>query len=243
MPQAGLVKLMTTANDLITKALKLNGKLGQGQTLSSYDADDCLDSLNAMLDSWWNERLSVYQILRETFTLVASDDDYTIGTGGQIATTRPIKITNAFITADDIDYPMEIITVEEYDAIQSKTVESDFPLYLYYQPSYPLGIIYLYPVPSATHTLNFDSWKQIQSFADLTTEMALPPGYQRAIEYNLSIETAPLFGVVDIPPAVTKIAIESKAAISRINSPKMHTYVDAGLTSNRGYNYNINADR
>lgn len=234
---------MTTANDLITKALKLNGKLGQGQTLSSYDADDCLGSLNAMLDSWWNERLLVPQILRETFTLVADDDDYTIGSGGQIATTRPIKITNAFITSNDIDYPMKILTVEEYDAIQSKTIESDYPSYLYYEQSYPLGVIYLYPVPSATNTLNFDSWKRIQSFSALTTEISLPPGYQRTIEYNLSIETAPLFGGVDIPPLVIKIAVESKAAISRINSPKMHTYVDPGLTSNHLYNYNIEADR
>ena len=235
---------MPTAHNLISHALKLNGQLGQGETLSAYDAADGLTALNAMLDSWWNERLSVFQILRETFVLVAADDDYTIGSGGQINTTRPSKITNAFITSNSIDYPMEVIDVNAYDRIQSKTVQSDFPLYLYYQTSYPLGIIYLYPVPAAANTLNFDSWNRIQNFAALTTDMSLPPGYERAIQYNLSVETVPLFGLPQISKEVIKIATESKAAISRVNSPAMIARVDPGLAQPYyGYNYNINADK
>lgn len=233
---------MTTAADLISTALKLNGKLGQGEALTSNDATDGLNALNSMLDSWWNERLSVYQILRETHTLTISDRDYTIGSGGNINTTRPVKITNAFITSNSIDYPMEIIDVKAYDGLSAKTIESDIPHYLYYQPSYPLGIIYLYPTPSAANVLNFDSWKQLQSFSTLTTALSLPPGYQRALEYNLAVELCPLFGMPSPSPTVMKIATESKAAISRTNSPKMNTCVDPGLVSRGYYNYNINAD-
>ena len=232
---------MTTALDIIKGALKLNGKLGQGESLGSYDSSDGLTALNDMLDSWWNERLAVFQIRRQTHTLVAGTGSYTIGSSGTINTTRPNKIVGAFITSSSIDYPMRVIDVKAYDAISAKTTQSDIPQYLYYQPSYPLGIIYLWPVPSAANTLNYDSWLQIQSFSTLTTAVSLPPGYERALRYNLAVETAPLFGVSEPSAIVIRIATESKAAISRTNSPAMISQVDAGLVGH-GTLYNVNTD-
>ena len=210
---------MTTANEIISRSLRLMGVLGQGRrTLTANEAADGLEALNGMLESFSLERMMVYQILEENFPLVAGTASYTIGSGGTFSTIRPIKIESAFIRdSSNIDYQLEIINNEAYDSVQLKTVSSR-PQYLYYDPVYPLAYIRLLYVPAYADTLYINSWKQLQQFTDGTTALALPPGYQRMIVYNLAIEMNAEYQT-KLAPEVVAIATQSKAAIKRINAP------------------------
>ena len=210
---------MTTANEIISRSLRLMGVLGQGRrTLTANEAADGLEALNGMLESFSLERMMVYQILEENFPLVAGTASYTIGSGGTFSTIRPIKIESAFIRdSSNIDYQLEIINNEAYDSVQLKTVSSR-PQYLYYDPVYPLAYIRLLYVPAYADTLYINSWKQLQQFTDGTTDLALPPGYKRMIVYNLAIEMNAEYQT-KLAPEVVAIATQSKAAIKRINAP------------------------
>ena len=210
---------MTTANELISRSLRLLGVLGQGRrTLTANEASDGLESLNAMLESFSLERLMVYQILEENFPLTAGTANYTIGPSGTFDTTRPVRIDSAF-TRDSagLDYPILIVDKADYDGISLKTV-STRPQYLYYDTQYPLAYVRLLYVPDASYTLYINSWKQLQQFTDGTTALALPPGYQRMIVYNLAIEVAAEYGM-ELSPSVIAIATQSKSAIKRLNAP------------------------
>tara|TARA_R110000868_G_scaffold336958_2_gene597886 strand:- start:131 stop:826 length:696 start_codon:yes stop_codon:yes gene_type:complete len=226
---------MATANDLMTYSMKLIGKLGQGETMTADDQTDCFNALNSMLESWWIQRLAVYQILKETFSLVANDVDYTIGSGGNFNTTRPVKIDSAQIRDNSMDYPMEQIYSDEYAAIMNKAVTSTIPYQFYYDNAYPLATIYLYPVPSSANQIILNTWKQLQSFSAVTTTVALPPGYERAIKYNLALEIAPLFGV-DVTSGVRKIAAESLGDIKRANETPLYAQLDPAILGRRRYN-------
>lgn len=210
-----------TAHDLIRGAMRLIGAVDPGEPLTADESADGLELLNEMLESWSNEKLAVYQILQENFTLVAGTASYTIGSGATFSTTRPLNILSGFIRYSSLDYHLSILTREEYDRITLKTT-SYLPEYLYYQPSVANGTIYLYGVPDAAYVLYIDSTKQLQSFAGLTTAIVLPPGYKRAIRYNLALEIAPEYNRKP-SEAVLAIARESKAAIKRLNSrtPKL----------------------
>lgn len=223
---------MATALDLIKGAMRLIGAIESGETPSSEETSDGLSALNAMMDAWSIERLMVYQILQENFTLSAGTASYTIGSGGTWNTTRPTRIDSAFIRdSSGQDYPIEIITKEQYDAIWLKTTQS-LPEQLFYDPAYPLGTVYWYCVPDASYTAYINSWKQLQSFAGLTTVLALPPGYERAIKYNLALEIAPEYN--RMPSAVlAQIANESKAAIKSMNAPEVVAKCDAMLVAKR----------
>ena len=212
---------MTTANDLISRAMRLLGVLGQGRrTLTSNEASDGLEALNAMLEGLSLERLLVYQILEESFPLVVGTGSYTIGTGGTFNTTRPTKIENAFLRdSSNNDYPLEIVNNLAYDTVPLKTVTSR-PRYLYYDPIYPLAYIRLMYVPAYADTLYINSWKQLQQFTDGTTALSLPPGYQRMIVYNLAIELHGEYQGSILSPEVVGIANKSKAALKSINSPE-----------------------
>src|SRR5688572_11162676 len=70
---------MTTANDLITGALKFINQYAPGESLSSSDADDALETLNDLLDSFSTDQLSVYGAAEYTHTYTAGQYEYTVG--------------------------------------------------------------------------------------------------------------------------------------------------------------------
>lgn len=207
---------MATARDLIKGSLRDIGVLATGENPSSEEANDGLELLNQLLDSWSNERLIIYNIVRETFTLVANTQSYTIGSGATFNTSRPQKIENALIKDGDIEYPVNVVGLDEWAAITDKTTSSDLPLTLYCEGSYPNDTIYLWPVPSEANTLVLHSWKPLTQLSGLSTSLSLPPGYERALRSNLAIELCPQFGK-EPSGVLMKIAMESKANIKRMN--------------------------
>ena len=238
---------MATALSLITRSMRLAGVIGKGETLDNDEASDGLIALNAMLDSWQLERLSVYQIVQVSNTWPASTTSRTIGSGGNFTQQRPVKIDSAFVVDSDSNwYDLEVLTDRsQYDSITIKSTTSTLPRYLFMDTAYPLGVIYLYPVPSVSLTLKLNTWQTLQSFAALTTALALPPGYQRAIEYSLAEEFGPEFGAT-IQPMVSMKAKEARAAIKTLNAPSMISRVDSGVAAlgrlSGGGRYDIYSD-
>jgi len=153
-------------------------------------------------------------------------------TGQPIA--RPLRITEAFtrITSSGntgLDYPIDIITESKYTAIGYKGVPGPWPTALYYNPTYPLGNIYVYPNPSQAGTLHLWMDQVLSSFTSITQTVALPQGYSRAIKANLAIEIASEYGKT---PAATLVARarESKAAIRNLNQgPAVTAFFDADI--------------
>lgn len=239
---------MATATGIITRAMRLIGAIGKGETADDDEAQDGLTALNSMLDAWQIERLAVYQIVQNSHTWAASASSRTIGQSGSpnFSVQRPVRIDSAFIRdSNSQDYPLILLSDRtQYDSIAVKTTEANLPNWLFYDPAYPNGTLYLYPVPSVQVTLRLNTWQTLQSFSALTTELALPPGYERAIVYNLAIEMAPEYGAgTKIDPQVMLIAVQSKAAIKTINQPSMVAQLDSGVALlSGGGRYNIYTD-
>lgn len=229
---------MATALDMIKKSLRLMSAIGQANpNPTASQAADALASMNSMLESWSVERLSVYQILEESFSWTSGQSSRTIGSGGNFSTTRPTRISDGFTKISGIDYPYRVVDKAEYDSIASKTTQSSYSDVIFYDPVATTGVLYAYPVPSATVEIHINSWKQLQSFAALTTVVTLPPGYQRAIEYNLAIELQGEYPDLPLPDSVVNIAQKSLAVIKKFNTPTLISR--SGLTGGR---YNIFSD-
>ncbi len=236
---------MPTALQLIESSAKKLGALQAGESLSAADATDSLAALNSMLDGWAIDRLMVYEIQQDTHTWPASTASRTIGTAGNFNVTRPTKIEKGtfFRDSSNNDYPV-IVTMDRvtYDSLTVKSTSGTYPNILFYDPAYPLGILYVYPVPSASLTLHLNTWQVLQSFAALTTDLALPPGYQRAIEFNLAIELESIFNL-KAPDSAIKIAGKSLAALKGINAPSLVASVsDVAASIGHGGRYDIYSD-
>lgn len=226
--------MTTTALDIITGSAKLLGLLFKSETLAADEASDGLITLNEMLDSWSNDNLITYAYTLESFNLTGSAT-YTIGTGGTFSTSRPINIVTAVVRLAGIDYPLEIITPEQYQTeIALKSITSPIPQYLTYDNGYPLGTISLYAVPTTGSTLRMLSNKPLANLSALTTTVDLPPGWKKALKFNLAIDMAGEYGV-EIPAAVVEGAKKSLGAIKRAVSAN----TAMPLMPNNGPRYSI----
>lgn len=231
---------MATARDVIERAHRLLGLVQAGDVMPEAHYVAGLQSLNALIESWQLEKLNVYAWQDKTFTLVPGDATITLGVTGNI-TTRPDHIEDIFITEGSIDYPVTMIERGRWDAIANKTTTGNIAEFAYYEPSYTMGVLNLYPVPSVANTLHVVMWVPFTAFATLATAVSLPPGYERAIAYNLAIEIAPEYGK-SVSAEVQKVATDSWANVKRSNDRGIKSYTDLTLLIG-GRRSNIKADQ
>ncbi|MCC7570623.1 packaged DNA stabilization gp4 family protein [Candidatus Micrarchaeota archaeon] len=177
-------------------SLRKIGALSSGETIETARQAEALQALQVMLRGWSSQSINIFVATKEDITLIGGVGSYTWGSGGDIATTRPNQVISAYLLSGSTTSRIEIIDEGKYRRITDKTV-SGTPSLLLYRPSYPLGQIFLFPVPSSAFTLVSYSYKEFTetgSFALTTDTMALPAVYQEAVIYNLALRLAPEYG-------------------------------------------------
>jgi hypothetical protein len=231
-----------TGRDAITTALKKIGALAPGESLDASEATDGLAELNRMLGAWSTQKLIIHAVTQESpLTLTAGDGTVTMGTSGDI-TTRPMAIEKAVIRDGTTDYPVDLLTLEEYAAISDKSTQSTYPTALYDDGGYPQRTLTLYPVPSAAKSLVLWTKRALTSIASLDTSVSLPPGYDDAIVYNLAVRLAPEYGR-PVDAVVMKLADDGIALIKRANHRPMLLTVDSALRATGRYDINTGGYR
>lgn len=204
---------MTTALDIITQAMRKCGILAVNEAPTSEEANDALDALNEMLASWSNDSLMCYARVWESFPLVAGTAAYTIGAAQTFNTVRPIFVAGAYVRNVTTDTPVRVVTDEIYTQQIMQKDTQGIPELLNLDNAFPFGTVRLFPVPSSALTLFMLNEKQLGSFT-LNQVVSLPPGWKRALIYNLPAEIAGDYEQ-EIPTSVQQIAISSKGAIKR----------------------------
>ncbi|MCF0075443.1 packaged DNA stabilization gp4 family protein [Dyadobacter sp. CY261] len=189
------------------------GVITRNQEPEADETNDALDQLNALLLSWSNESLMIYVRNRQTFNLVAGQGAYTIGTGQNFNTPRPIQILDAMSSTGDVFSPINIVSDEIFIESQSLPNQQGVPTMLNYDNNYPVGTIRLWPIPAAADKLTLLMEASLTQF-ELDDEVDLPPGWERMIIYNLAIELAPDYGQ-QVSPELLELARDAKALVAR----------------------------
>lgn len=223
------------ASTLITRAHRLIGQVDPGSSCTSDELSIGLEAMNALLDSWRNDRLMCYAKRDESFPLVATTDSYTIGNGGTFNTTRPVKIDAAYLAVDGTSTNVRILYEKEFASIAYKASTSDRPDCLWYSPGVPLGTIKVYPVPSAVATLHLMTWSPLEAFESTSDAVYLPPGWQEALASNLALRLAPEYEI-EASSTVIQMAREAKAGIKRVNNRPHKLRTDLPRSGRVGYN-------
>jgi hypothetical protein len=215
---------VATAGDQINAALRLIGVLAEGEQPSAATLSDAITAFNQMLDSWSTERLSVFCTIDNTVTWPSGQASQTIGPSGDFAVNPcPLEIDDAtYYAISNISYPLTFINEAQYNSVTLKSSTSTLPQVMYSEKVPGLSDnqirMTLWPVPTQDIELHVISVSQLDQIVDETTTLVYPPGYLRAVKYNLAVELAPEFGV-EASRTVKKIAQDSKRNIKRINNP------------------------
>jgi hypothetical protein len=117
-----------------------------------------------------------------------------------------VSIKSAYVSQNSVDYPLEIISEQQYIEIGDKALGGAYPASLWYHPGYPNGTIYLYPPGGGV--LNLHSYKQLSEPSALTTSIAFPGEYDAAIKWNLAEQMGPEYGK-EPTPYIMKMADDS----------------------------------
>lgn len=219
---------MTTALGIITSAMRKIGALAKGETPSAEEANDGLEMLNDILASISNDSNVVYARILENFPLSGGVASYTIGSGATFNTSRPIRIVSAYVRSGGIDYPLDIVSDEQYATVPQKTIGS-IPEFLNYTNAFPQATINLYPVPASAYQIFLLTEKQLSTFG-LNDTISLPPGWRRMLVHNLAVEMAPEYGQ-PVSGELMKLANESKAEVKAAVMAAKPMQWDSGLGS------------
>jgi hypothetical protein len=241
-------------SDIIYFALRLIGVIQEsGRTASAYRIADVLGALNGMLDAWNTERRTVWGMLANTYGLTAGQQSYAIGSSSigtvDIDFPRPSRIDAASMvlpnagTGQALELFMNRLEWDDWQRIPIKNVPSSLATSYYYDQADPIGNISLFPVPNVANQLRLYLWQVLTTFASEQDTVFLPPGYLRAIRYNLAVEIADMFPTATLKPATTAIAMESKAKLKTLNQPPIGMSCDPAALSQGGGRYNFYTDQ
>jgi hypothetical protein len=225
---------MATAIEIIKRSLRSLNVIGGSEAPTAEMASNALDLLNAMLGSWSNENLLVYQTTLLNFPLVAGQSNYTIGTGGDFNTQRPTSFEGGYIRWNSIDYPLSFINTDQYDGIPLKSSPNQISYAIYVDAAFPLTTLKLYPTPNdATAVIYLEARIPFTEFTSLTDPINMPPGYERALDRNLALELAPEYGV-QAQPRLVLMASNARKWLKRTNYQSLIMELPDALPFGRG---------
>lgn len=227
---------MATVLDLISGSLRLLGVLASGESPTASESQDALFALNEMIDTWKTERLMVYAILPQTFSLVGGQKTYTLGPGGDWDTERPVGLDSMYLQYTDADSgppPLNLLVYalnqDQYNAIIVPNTQTTIPTGVYIDDSFPLRIVFMWPVPTVNYDINLWTWTLVDGFDSVTDDISLPPGYERMLRFNLALELAPEYGLTP-SQIVAAGALDSKMAVKRNNIKPLFMVCDPAIT-------------
>lgn len=233
---------MPSANDFSAASLRLLNVISAGEDASAEDGQQAFDVLNRWVDWLGTQRQTIYFLTRTAHTLVSGTASYTIGSGGTINIARPVWIDHAGLilnTADatPTEAPIRVLTDDEYQAWPQKTLQSSLSAGVWYDHNWSSGLGRVYPLPIpnvGTTQLVLYTPTAVTEFAAQATDYTFPPGYERAIVYNLAQELTAYYPAATPPPNLEMLASSSLADLKRANLRLSHAEIDGALTRRTG---------
>jgi hypothetical protein len=227
-----------TAGHIIGDALRIAGitqRAGFGP--DEDQVEELRRALNRLMGQLNCQANAIYGKSIESFPVVAGQQTYTIGVGGEWDTDRPqrIEIANFVYGSAPWRIPMRILDDQEWGAIQLQSASSNIPAALYNDGANPISTIYLYYVPSGPGSVELYLWSLLKSdFVSVDDVAEFPPGYAEAITLHLAIKAAMLYPLQQaMMKEVFQQAAIALANVKSLNSSVPKLYTDAPQ-SNQG---------
>lgn len=173
---------------------------------------------------------------------------YTVSKSQTVASTtitayyeRPLTIESGFVRVATmqggssvaggyLDYPLAILSLEEYESLGIKQLNGPWAKMIYYMPAETLGTLYVYPNP-AQGELHLFTQTIFRQFQNLTDTITLPQGYNMALRWCLAERLMPMFGKANQVQVgmISAQAAQAKSTIKRTNMrpPQVSRYPDS----------------
>jgi len=251
IPPAAGQPLVYTAGDICTDALIEIGVLSPGE-INNVDPDTlqwAFRKLNILLDTWATRQNFVPYYLFPTFTMVPNLAVHLIGPDSTTATwvvpQRPTQIPKANVILNNVTPQVEVpLTPRDRGWWMDQTIKqlpSQQPTDFFYNPAFPNGEIYFWPIPNTAYGARLELWANLLQFQDIADPIGgpvingqggqptVPPGYRAAM--MLSLAESLLSGSQKAAhPKLLLNAADARSGVFGLNTkvPNLKT-LDSGL--------------
>jgi hypothetical protein len=165
---------MPTASELIHSSMRLIGAIAAGEALEINELNDGLITLNQMMASWSTERVTVYEIRRDSFSL-SSAQSYTMGPSGVFSAPRPTQIVAARASSGNYGRGLTIVDVNRWTQILERGGAVNLPMRAFVDYNSPLATVHLWPVPVAGTVIELYTMQEFTTFPDAIASPNPPP--------------------------------------------------------------------
>jgi hypothetical protein len=190
----------TTVGDLLTNALTDCGAFNVGMPPPAKAITKALLMFNWLISQWNRKRYLIYHLVDYKATSTGQQV-MLIGPGGvfqdpsgDLPDPRPDKLNSAFMRQlnaspnTPVDYPLRLVeSYEDYSRISLKTLQT-WTQFVFYDPAYPNGNLYFWPIQVAG-TFEFHvQIKQILSrYVSVAQLLGVPDEYEWAFYSVLKV--------------------------------------------------------
>ena len=198
--------------ELCRQAVIINNLAPRGQNADAQLLEDTQTALGFLLSEWSRDGILEPAIDSTSFVCVGNQNIYTAGPAGDIPK-RPLELFQAILSGANLGqtkYPIEIAGWDEFEALTFPSAQGN-PSYVYYNPTYPLGTIAIYPTPNSDWTITLTG-KFAWDAVDINAEVSLPPGYDSAILDALAVKVCENYNRV-VPIALYNRARDGMSGI------------------------------
>ncbi len=215
--------MSVTVLTLITEALQELNVYQLAETLGTNEKAAVLSKLNQLFDLWNADRQTIWSEIFTQFTLTANLSPHTIGASAATWTMaiRPVTLDGCDLVLNtntpDVFTPIDIIDYQTYKAISVPGIATSIPTSVYYEPDWPLGKLYFFPIPDYAYNVRLAT-RTLLATVGLSDTVTFPPGYQIAITLTLAEWIAPTFGAT-VMPKTEQLARDARALIFGNNNP------------------------
>ena len=181
----------TTAGRAVRLAMKNAGLLQRGEEPNSDDYAEYLGRLGDLIAAWGVEGIKLWTNREVSVTLVAGTASYTLGPGGAILTTKPLRVLGAnFVDSSGNKTVLSPLSRTDYRALGNTTNRGAVNSYFVDKQQTNL-VVYFWQVPdttAATGTVSVLYQAPISAPTALTENVEFPAEWFQALSWGLADE-------------------------------------------------------
>ena len=243
-PSEGIIAI-DTCQALIANSLVDAGVVGIDEAIEQPVLNRAFIQANWLLTQWARKRWLVYSLTEYSFVSTGALN-YNVGNGQTVnINPRPDRLEYAFLrflpqTTNNfpVDIPLDIIpSQEDYSRITVKTVGT-LPWRIFYQSSWPIGVLFPWPVPQASiYEIHLGFKTVLPRFTGLQQPINFPPEYESALNWCLAKRLRESYQMPP-SPGLNSIARDALNSIRLANQQMATLRMPRYLRSrNKAYSY------
>jgi hypothetical protein len=191
MATSGTTNLTTSRDEIIKRALRIVGGLGQGETPTADQVSEASIALNMLTKHLANKGLLLWSRSEITVTPVQGQETYEIGPGKAVDQPRPLKIYSVDRNNATTGLTIGLIGLSQSDfnAVNVSSISST-PSQYWVEPLRESTKLHVYPYPDATFVANetFKVYYQrvLENFDAAGNEPDVPQEFFDVLVYGLA---------------------------------------------------------